>query len=534
MPVVLQDACDENIIRSGPAAATCSKTRGRWILAATILASSMAFIDGTVVNVALPALQTNLNATAADVQWVIESYALLLSALLLVGGSLGDHYGRRRVFLLGVVIFAVASALCGFAANIGQLIAARAVQGFGAALLVPGSLAIISSSFSEQERGRAIGVWSGFSAITTGIGPVLGGWLIEHVSWRAVFFINLPLAFFVVLISFRHVAENSNKETTRVDWLGAILAALGLGALVYGLIESSQVGFNDRSVIIALATGVIVLILFVFVESRLSHPMLPLTLFRSRTFAGTNLLTFLLYAALGGTLFFLPLNLIQVQHYSPTAAGAVLLPFILIMSLLSGWSGGLVARYGPKLPLVVGPVITTFGYLLFLLPGIGGNYWTNFFPPVVVLGLGMAITVAPLTTTVMNSIAQNRAGTASGVNNAVARTASLIAIAVFGVVMLQVFKTNLDHGLTSANLPASVAQSLRSQSIKLAAIDIPQNLNAETRQMIRRAIDESFVSGFRRVMLIGAALAVASAAIALFWIGGVPASSVEKNSAAGR
>src|SRR5262249_41201941 len=353
MPVVLQDACDENIIRSGPAAASCAKICGRWILAATILASSMAFIDGTVVNVALPALQTNLNATAADVQWVIESYALLLSALLLVGGSLGDHYGRRRVFVLGVVIFAIASGLCGFAGNIRQLIVARSVQGFGAALLVPGSLAIISNSFSEKERGRAIGVWSGFSAITTGIGPVLGGWLIEHVSWRAVFFINVPIAFFVFLISVRHVAENADRETTRIDWLGAILAALGLGALVYGLIESFQVGFNDRSVVVALVSGFVVLILFLLVESRLLLSMLPLTLFRSRTFAGTNLLTFLLYAALGGTLFFLPLNLIQVQHYSPTAAGAVLLPFILIMSFLSRWSGGLVARYGPRIPLVV-------------------------------------------------------------------------------------------------------------------------------------------------------------------------------------
>src|SRR5438552_5294262 len=324
MSVVLQEPCDENIIRSAPQTAACSKACGRWILAATILASSMAFIDGTVVNVALPALQANLNATAADVQWVIESYSLLLSALLLVGGSLGDHYGRRRVFLLGVVIFAVASGLCGFAANIQQLIASRALQGFGAALLVPGSLAIISNSFSEQERGRAIGVWSGFSAITTGIGPVFGGWLIEHVSWRAVFFINVPLAFVVVLISLLHVTENSNLESTRVDWLGATLAALGLGALVYGLIESSQVGFNDRSVIVALTTGVLVLILFFVVESRLSQPMLPLTLFRSRTFAGTNLLTFLLYAALGGTRVFLPLNLIQFQRHPPPPAGAAL------------------------------------------------------------------------------------------------------------------------------------------------------------------------------------------------------------------
>src|SRR6266550_2477115 len=447
MPVVLQDACDENIIRSGAAVAPCSRARGPWILAATILATSMAFIDGTVVNVALPALQTNLNATAVDVQWVIEAYSLLLSALLLVGGSLGDHYGRRRIFLLGVAIFAIASGACGLAGNIRQLIGARAIQGFGAALLVPGSLAIISNSFSEQERGRAIGVWSGFSAMTTAIGPVLGGWLIEHVSWRAVFFINLPLALVVILISNRHIAETRDRESTRVDWFGAILTALGLGALVYVLIESSQLGFNDRSVTTALAAGVVALILFLFVESRLSQPMLPLTLFRSRTFAGTNLLTFLLYAALGGTLFFLPLNLIQVQHYSPTAAGAALLPFILIMFLLSRWSGGLVAHYGPRFPLIVGPTIAVFGYALFMRPSIGDNYWTDFFPPIAILGLGMAISVAPLTTTVMNSVAANRAGVASGVNNAIARTAGLVAIAVLGIVMLRIFNDQLDQRL---------------------------------------------------------------------------------------
>ena len=520
MSVVLQEPCDENVIRSAPETVPCSKSRGRWILAATILASSMAFIDGTVVNVALPALQTNLNATAADVQWVIESYALLLSALLLVGGSLGDHYGRRRVFVLGVAIFAVASGACGLAGNIHQLIVARAFQGFGAALLVPGSLAIISNSFSEQERGRAIGIWSGISAITTGIGPVLGGWLIEHVSWRAVFFINLPLAVIVILISLRHIAGNANIEITRVDWLGATLAALGLGALVYGLIQSSQLGFSERSVIMALSAGVVVLILFLFFESRVSQPMLPLTLFRSRTFAGTNVLTFLLYAPLGGTLFFLPLNLIQVQRYSATAAGAVLLPFIFIMSLLSRWSGGLVARHGPRLPLALGPVIAAAGYLLFLLPGVGGSYWTNFFLPVAVLGLGIAVTVAPLTTTVMNSVGQNRAGVASGVNNAVSRTASLLAIAVLGVVMLHVFETNLDRKLISTNLPASVAQSLQAQSIKLAAIDIPENLNPGTQLLIRRAIDESFVSGFRCVTIIAATLAAASALIGLFWIQG--------------
>jgi EmrB/QacA subfamily drug resistance transporter len=519
---LVQEPCDENVIRSAPEAAACAKSRGRWILAATILATSMAFIDGTVVNVALPALQTNLNATAVDVQWVIEAYALLLSALLLVGGSLGDHYGRRRVFLIGIALFAFASAACGLAVTIHQLIAARAFQGLGAALLVPGSLAIISSSFSEEQRGRAIGTWSGFSAITAAIGPVIGGWLIEHISWRAVFFINIPLAALVVIISLWRVPESSDPESAGLDWLGAVLAASGLGALIYGLIESSRLGFNDRSVLAALAAAVVLLALFVITETQVPNPMLPFALFRSRIFAGTNLLTFLLYAALGGTLFFLPLNLIQVQHYSATAAGAALLPFILLISLLSRWSGGLVTSYGPKLPLVIGPLTAAASYLLFMLPTMGGGYWINFFPPIVVLGLGMAISVAPLTTTVMGSVAENRAGIASGVNNAVARTAGLIAIAVLGIVMLHVFNHALDARVAEWNAPPSVTQSLLMQRTKLAAIAIPEDQDPATQQLIRREIDESFVSGFRVVMAIGAALAIASAATALIFIGETP------------
>src|SRR6266496_1093361 len=406
----VQEPCDESVIRSRLSSAPCSKLAGRWVLVATTLASSMAFIDSTVVNVALPALQTNLNSTIVDVQWVIEAYSLLLSALLLVGGSLGDHYGRRRIFLVGIALFALASAWCGLASNIGQLIAARAVQGLGAALLVPGSLAIISSSFPENERGRAIGTWSGFSAITTAVGPVIGGWLIEHISWRAVFFINIPIALLVIFISLGSVPESSDKESAGLDWWGAIVGTLGLGALVYGLIESSRLGFGDRSLIVALVVAIALLALFFIVEARIPHPMLPLSLFRSRMFAGANLLTFLLYGALGGTLFFLPLNLIQVQHYSATAAGAAFLPFILIMFLLSRWAGGLVERYGPRLPLVVGPLIAACGFALFIPSGIGGSYWQKFFPAIFILGIGMAVSVAPLTTFVINSATTNSVG----------------------------------------------------------------------------------------------------------------------------
>src|SRR5437764_1460557 len=516
---ILREPCDESIIRSRPAAAPCSKRAGRWVLAATTLASSMAFIDSTVVNVALPALQANLNATIVDVPWVIEAYSLLLSALLLVGGSLGDHYGRRRVFLIGVALFAVASAWCGLAPDIHQLIVARAAQGLGAALLVPGSLAIISSSFPENERGRAIGTWSGFSAITTAIGPVIGGWLIEHFSWRAIFFINVPIALLIIFISLWRVPESSDKESKGLDWLGAILITFGLGALVYGLIESSQLGFSDRSVLAALAAAVTLLALFLIIEARISNPMLPLVLFRSGTFTGANLLTLLLYGALGGSLFFFPLNLIQVQHYSATAAGAAFLPFILIIFLLSRWAGGLVEKYGSKIPLVIGPLIAALGFALFMLPGLNAGYWQTFFPAVAVLGTGMAVSVAPLTTTVMNSVASNHVGIASGVNNAVARGAGLLAIAVLGIVMLHSFNDALDRRLTYANVPPAVWQSLQPQRTKLAAASLPNELDQMTQQLVGQTIAESFVHAFRLIMAIGATLAAASVIVAWVLIG---------------
>lgn len=463
-----------------------------WTLIAAILGSSIAFIDGTVVNIALPALQASLNATAPQVQWVVEAYALLLASLILVGGSLGDIFGRRRVFTLGVTLFAVASAWCGLAPTIAHLIAARALQGIGGAMLVPGSLALISANYPEAERGRAIGTWSGFSAMTAAIGPVLGGALVQHGGWRWVFFLNLPLSAAVLAICYAKVPESRNESATRhVDLLGALLATAGLGALVFGLIE--------RTPPWSLA-GLLILAVFLWTEARTAAPMLPLALFRNRNFAGANLLTLFLYTGLGGVLFFFPLNLIQVQGYSPTQAGAALLPLILLLFVLSRWAGGLVARYGSRLPLIAGPLIAAGGFALFAIPGAkAGSYWTTYFPAAVVLGVGMSITVAPLTTTVMSAVDAQRSGIASGINNAVSRVASLLAIAILGAVLFSAFNHSLDTGPARA-LPAT-------ERIKLAAASTS---DAQTRQ----AVQDGFIAGYRQVIWIAAALALASAATA--------------------
>jgi len=498
----------------------------RWILAATILASSMAFIDGTVVNVALPFLQQELNATAIGVQWVVESYSLFLAALLLVGGSLGDHYGRRKIFLIGVFIFAAASIVCGISQTIGQLIVARAVQGVGGALLVPGSLAIISASFAEDQRGRAIGTWSGFSAITTAVGPVLGGWLVEHFSWRAVFFLNIPFAVAVVAISLWKVPESREKDVRgSLDWFGASLATIGLGGIVYGLIESSRVGFSNPIVAACLIGGLIVTGLFVFTETRVKNPMVPLALFCSRNFTGANVLTLFLYAALSGTFFFFTLNLIQVQGYSATAAGSALLPFVIIMFSLSRWSGGLVDRFGPKLPLTIGPLIVAAGFSMFALAGVSSSYWRSFFPAVVVLGLGMAISVAPLTTTVMGSVDTEQAGVASGINNAVSRAAGLMAIAVFGVLMMHSFGSELDRRLEGVKVSEGVRTSLKEQVVQLGAMKPPEEVDASTKDQLEFEIKSGFVSSFRLIMFVSAGLALASALSSWLLIGALPKSS---------
>lgn len=483
------------------------------MLAATILGSSMAFIDSTVVNVALPTLQSTLHATITDVQWVVESYGLLLSALILVGGALGDSLGRRKMFLLGVIIFAAASAGCGLSATVRTLVIWRAVQGVSAAFLVPGSLAIISASFDEKTRGRAIGTWSGFTAITMALGPVIGGWLIEHASWHWIFFINLPLAVLVVLITLWHVPDSRSPDARHIDWLGAAAVTFGLAALVYGFLEAAVAGWTPH-VLATLISGLLLVAIFVLIERRVSAPMVPLDLFRSSSFRGANLLTVLLYAALGAFFFLFPMNLIQIQKYPATETGAASLPMIFLVFVLSRWSGGLVARYGPKAPLVVGPLTMAAGFALFAILSVSASYWTGPFPSFVVLGLGLAITVAPLTTVVMGSVEQDRAGVASGINNALARVAGVLAVAVLGIVMVAAFASSLRTSIASLHSDSPVVRSLLSNVARLGAMDLPDQLDPLLAGKIHDAIIHAFLFGFRIVMSICAGLAVASAAVA--------------------
>lgn len=508
-------------MESAPESAPCARAAERWVLAASIIGSAITFIDGTVVGVALPVLQERLGASVTEAQWVVESYALLLAALILVGGSLGDRLGRRLVFAAGVLVFAAASAWCGFAPDVHQLIIARTTQGLGAALLVPGSLALIGANFSREQRGRAIGTWSGFTAIAAGVGPVLGGWLVENVSWRWIFFINLPLAGIVLAITWFRVPESRDESARgRLDWGGAALAVLGLGGIVYALIEAGNRGFGDARVLAGLAGGACALAAFFFVESRVETPMMPLDLFRSRTFAGANLLTLFLYSALGGAMFFVPFNLIQVQGYTATSAGAALMPLVVTMFLLSRWAGGLVDRYEARLPLTVGPVVAAAGFALFALPGVGGSYWTTFFPAVVLMSAGMAVSVAPLTTTVMGAVDERRAGTASGINNAVSRLAGVLAVAVLGVIILTTFGRSFDARLAVLHLSAGARQELESQRTRLAAAEIPAGLSEEERAAVKRSLDESFVDGFRAAIAVAVALALLGALGAWLMIDG--------------
>jgi EmrB/QacA subfamily drug resistance transporter len=444
--------CEAEAIRAARGA-TCTVRQQRWVLAATILASTIAYVDESVVNVALPAIGRDLSASPAALQWVINAYTLCLAAFLLVGGAAGDRLGRRRVFIAGVALFGAASLGCGLSGDTAQLIAARAAQGAGAALLIPCSLAIIGAAFPDNERGRAIGTWAGFSAIAAAIGPLLGGWIVDHLAWQTIFFINPVLCLAALWIAWRHLPESIDPDAPPgIDWLGALLAFAGLAGMAFGLIALPETGWRDTTTAATLAGGIVVLAIFVWHEGRSPAPMMPLGLFRSATFSGVNALTLLLYGALGGAFFLLPFALISVHGYSATMAGAVFLPFTAIMAGLSRWSGGLLDRVGARLPLIGGPVLVAVGFVLFALAGPETSYAMAFLLPVSVVGLGMAVTVAPLTATVIAAVPGHRTGVASGINNAVSSVASLFAIAAFGALALH---GSLAEGIRLAMLVAA-------------------------------------------------------------------------------
>jgi EmrB/QacA subfamily drug resistance transporter len=445
--------CDAGVIRATPAfPAVLSQKRKRLTLAATILGSSMALIDGSVVNIALPAIQQGLHADAASTQWIVNAYLLLLGALVLVGGSAADLYGRRRIFLLGIAVFTLASIACGLSPDITVLVVSRAVQGLGAALLTPASLAMLGATFDQHERSHAIGIWAGVGALTAAAGPVLGGWLVDQVSWRAIFLLNVPLAVAAAGLAIFFACESRDDKARRLDWIGAVAVALGLAAITWALGAIPASGFHDKTVLAALGVGAAFLISFVAIEARSrERAMMPLSLYRSRNFAGTNMLTLLLYFALGGVLYYLPFGLIRLGGYSATQAGAALLPFALIMGFGASFAGTLSDRFGPRLSLTVGPIIAACGLTLLAFVDFRGSYWAGVFPAICVLAIGMTVTVPPLTSTVMASVGEARAGIASGVNNAVARVAGLFAVAALGAVLFASFSHYLAGPPVHAN-----------------------------------------------------------------------------------
>ena len=442
--------CDAGVIEATPAFDAVLSQRRKWLtLVATVVGSSMALLDGSVVNIALPAIQQALHADAASTQWIVNAYLLLLGALVLIGGSAADLYGRRGIFVLGVAVFIAASIACGLSPNVEVLIVSRAVQGFGAALLTPASLAMLGATFDEHERSQAIGIWAGAGALTMAAGPLVGGWLVDQISWRAIFLLNVPLAIAAGLV-LRFGCESSDPHAKQLDWSGGASVAIGLAAITWALSAIPASGFRDRTVLAALGLGTTFLASFVVIEAALhERAMMPLSLYRSRNFSATNALTLLLYFALAGALYYLPFGLIRLGGYSATQAGAAFLPFALIMGVGASFAGTIADRLGPRLPLTVGPIVAACGLAMLAFADLRQPYWVGVFPPMFLLGVGMAVTVPPLTSTVMGAAGEARAGIASGVNNAVARIAGLLGVAVLGVVLFATFSYHLT-GTTSA------------------------------------------------------------------------------------
>ena len=500
----------------------------RRALLAAILASSMAFIDSSALNVALPTLQAGLGATGAQLLWVVNAYLLMLAALILFGGALGDSVGRKRVFQSGIGVFLLASLGCGLAPSIELLIAARVLQGLGGALMIPSSLALISATFPASERGRAIGTWSSATTLVTIAGPVLGGVLAGAGLWRGIFLINLPLGLLALAALARLPADPPVSAAQPIDYPGAALASLGLAGVTYGSLAAPERGFASPLVLGALLGGLAALAAFVLVEMRSAHPMMPLGLFRSRTFSGTNLLTLFLYSALTISTFFLSLNLVNVQGYSQSLAGLAFTPFAVVLALFSRRAGALADRYGPRLPLIAGPALVGVSFVAFALVGITAGpaqYWWTFFPCVLLFGLGMAITIVPLTAAVMGAVSARAAGTASGVNNAISRIAGVLGLAIVGALALVLYAGALDRYGAALALDPAARQQLR-QSAQLGAADLPPAIMAAQAGAARQVIRLAFADVFRIVMLACAGLAWLSAAMAAVFVRG-PATALE-------
>jgi len=496
-------------------------SEGKWIMVSAILASAMAFIDGTALNVVLPALQQSLNAGAADLFWILNAYLLILAALILIGGSLGDKLGRKKVFMLGIFIFIIGSAACGLAPSVTLLVIFRIIQGVGGALMIPGSLSLISSSINPDERGKAIGTWSAITTVVTMGGPILGGALADAGLWRYIFFINIPIGVAALIFLALKVKESKDEESDQaIDYPGAISIAMGLAALTFGFLRIPATGFNWQ-VDAALALGVLLLTAFVIIEKKSKHPMMPLQLFSNLTFSGANLLTFFLYAGLGAGMLFLSLNMVQVQGYSQLQSGLTFLPFTILMITIARFAGALADKYGPRLLLITGPALAGTGLLILSFvkqTGGPGDYWTTFFPGVIVFGLGMSFTVAPLTASVMGSVADHFSGTASGVNNAITRIANVFANAIFGALAVLFFSGALEQQVKNLPLQAHERQEILASAANLGNAKVPKTVAADDKKQIEQAYHNSFIAAYANIMRISAGLGYLGALMAFIFI----------------
>lgn len=504
------------------ATVTLRSSAGKWIMVSTILASAMAFIDATALNVVLPSLQQSLKATGADLFWILNAYLLMLASLILIGGAMGDKLGRKKIFMTGIFIFILGSAACGLANSVLLLVTFRLLQGIGGALMIPGSLSLISSSINAKERGKAIGTWSAFTTVVTMGGPILGGALADAGLWRYIFFINIPFGIAALLMLGFKVKETRDEGTDRsLDFPGAITIALGLALLTFGFLRIPAVGFNNIQAYGSLIAGAFFLVIFIIIEIKSSHPMMPLKLFANATFSGANLLTFFLYAGLGAGMLFQSLNMVQIQGYSQLQSGLTFLPFTVLMITIARYAGSLADKYGPRLFLIVGPALAGTGLLIlsFIKQTNGPSfYWTTFFPGILVLGLGMSFTVAPLTAAVMGSVSDHFSGTASGINNAMTRISGVFANAIFGALAVLFFSGALQREIKALPLNTKDKQAIMQQAVDLGNAKVPANISSVNKPVIEKAYHTGFIAAYANIMRISAALGYLGALMSLLFI----------------